>query len=302
MIGSENPSVGGRRGDYSGRGFFGHYADATLQHEALWRYTVSRDFVAGDYLWTGIDYLGETRWPARGAACGPIDTAGFPKDAYWYFKSIWNKDEITLHLLPHWNWRGQEGQFVEVVCYTNCERVSLYINDRLVGTKGFECPRFGAVNAWNEGFGRFRTTNDLHLVWDVPYEPGTLRAEGWMNGQVVAVETVETTGRAVSVEAAAEREKLRVGELVHIELSFTDERGRPVPDAEPEVRCEIAGPARLVGMDSGDLTDLSLYSSPQRKALAGRLLALVEATGCGEVAVTFSAEGMREKTVDFFAE
>ena len=302
MIGSENPSVGGRRGDYSGSGFFGHYADATLQHEALWRYTVSRDFVAGDYLWTGIDYLGETRWPSRGAPCGPIDTAGFPKDSYYYFKSIWNRDEVTLHLLPHWNWRGQEGQFKQVVCYTNCEKVSLYLNDRLIGTKGFECPRVGAENAWYEGFRKFRTTNDLHLVWDVPYEPGTLRAEGYRNGKVVLIAEVKTTGEATTVEAVADRGKVHAGELVHIDISFTDEQGRQVPDAEPTVFCKIQGPARLVGMDSGDLTDLSLYSLPQRKALSGRLLALIEAVGRGKVTVTFSADKLNEKSIDLFVE
>ena len=138
MIGSENPSVGGRRGDYSGESIWGSYVNATVNHEALWRYTVSHDFVAGDYLWTGVDYLGETRWPSRGAFFGPLDTAGFPKDSYYYFRSIWNTKEITLHILPHWNWPGEEGVFKQVVCYTNCEKVNLYINGRLVGTRGYE--------------------------------------------------------------------------------------------------------------------------------------------------------------------
>lgn len=121
ICGSENPAVGGDRGIYKEDFFWGSYATATMHHEALWRYTVSRDFVAGDFLWTGIDYLGECRWPRKGAACGPLDTAGFEKDAYYYFRSIWNKDAITLHLLPHWNWTGQDGEFKQVVCYTNCE-------------------------------------------------------------------------------------------------------------------------------------------------------------------------------------
>lgn len=302
ILGSENPSVGGTRGNYSGQGFFGRYADATLHHEALWRYTASHDFVAGDYLWTGVDYLGETRWPSRGAPCGVIDTAGFPKDSYYYFKSIWNRDEITLHLLPHWNWPGQEGTFKQVVCYTNCDKVSLYLNDRLVGTKGFECPRQGAVNAWNEGFGRFRTTNDLHLVWDVPYEPGTLRAEGYRDGKLVAAAEVKTTGEATVIEAVADRSHIHVGELVHIDLGFNDEQGNQVPDAEPTVCCRIQGPARLVGMDSGDLTDLSLYSLPQRKAMSGRLLALIQATGTGKVNVIFSFDKLNEKSVDLFIE
>ncbi len=110
FIGSENPSVGGVRGEYKTGDVFGDYSTLTMHHEALWRYTAAHDFVAGDYLWTGIDYLGETGWPRRGAGCGPLDTAGFEKDAYYYFKSIWNKKETTLYLAPaHWNFEGEEG-------------------------------------------------------------------------------------------------------------------------------------------------------------------------------------------------
>lgn len=297
MIGSENPSVGGRRGDYSGKGIWGSYATASMHHEALWRYTVSHDFVAGDYLWTGIDYLGETRWPSRGAACGALDTAGFPKDSYYYFRSIWNTGEITLHLLPHWNWPGEEGAFKQVVCYTNCDKVDLYINGRLVGTRGYECPRYGARKAWNDNWGKQTTTNDLHLLWDVPYEPGELRAEGYRNGEVVAVAVVKTTKAPVALEAKADRETLKRRQLALIEIAAEDEDGALSPDAAAEVTCEIAGPGHLVGMDSGDLLDLSLYSSPRRKMLAGRLLAAVCGDAPGEITVTFRAEGLREKKV-----
>ncbi|MCI9338325.1 MAG: glycoside hydrolase family 2 protein [Lachnospiraceae bacterium] len=297
MIGSENPSVGGRRGDYSGGGIWGSYVNATVNHEALWRYTVSHDFVAGDYLWTGVDYLGETRWPSRGAFFGPLDTAGFPKDSYYYFRSIWNAKEITLHLLPHWNWPGEEGVFKQVVCYTNCEKVNLYINGRLVGTRGYECPRYGAKKAWNDNWGKLITTNDLHLVWDVPYEPGELRAEGYQNGEVVAVAVVKTAKAPAALAAESDREVLKRRQLAQIELSAEDEDGNPVPDSSAEVLCEIEGPAHLVGMDSGDLLDLSLYSSPRRKMLAGRLLAVICADAPGSVTVTFTAAGMQEKKV-----
>lgn len=297
MIGSENPSVGGRRGDYSGNGWGGPYASATLHNEALWRYTVSHDFVAGDYLWTGIDYLGETRWPSRGAACGPLDTAGFRKDVYYYFKSIWNAEEITLHLLPHWNWKGEEGTFKQVVCYTNCEEVRLFINGRLVGSRGYECPRQGAKKAWNDCWGKNPTTNDLHLCWDVPYEPGVLRAEGYRNHELVAVTEVATTREPVELTAETDAAVPEKGQLIQIEISCLDEDGRTVPDAEPAVSCSVNGPVCLIGMDSGNLEDLSLYSKPQRKMLAGRLLAVLRAEDSGDAEVTFTAEGMKAVTV-----
>ena len=297
MIGSENPSAGGIRGDYSGEGSHSSYVNATLHHEALWRYTVSHDFVAGDYLWTGIDYLGETRWPRRGASCGPIDTAGFPKDTFYYFRSIWNQKDITLHLAPHWNHQGQEGTYKQVVCYTNCEEVKLYINGRFVGSRGYECPRFGATRFWYEGFDKRTTTNDLHLVWDVAYEPGILRAEGYRAGEIVAVEEVCTTGEMTALRAETDIQKVKIGQLVQIEISARDAEGRLVPDACPEITCSVEGPARLVGMDAGDLTDLSLFSSPKRRMFNGLLLAAVIPEREGEVKITFTSEERLQESV-----
>nr|MCR4586861.1 glycoside hydrolase family 2 protein [Lachnospiraceae bacterium] len=189
MIGSENPSVGGDRGDYSMSDPLNrNYTSATLTHEALWRFTASRNYVAGDFIWTGIDYLGEAPWPRRGANSGPIDTAGFEKDTFYYLRSIWNEEETTLHVLPHWSFDAKEkGQFKNVVIYTNCEKVRLYVNGRLVGEKGSaRCPRYGATKAWNDEYFRYHpTTGDLHLSFDVPFEEGELVAEGYIGKRKV---------------------------------------------------------------------------------------------------------------------
>ena len=183
FIGTENLAVGGDRGDYlvkdSSRPTRFDYRLWSLKTEWQWRYTASRDFLAGDYLWTGIDYLGETKWPRRGAACGPIDTAGFKKDPYYLFRSIWNEEDLTLHILPHWNWSGDEGQYKQVLVYSNCDKVELYINDKLVGTKGCKVPYYGSDDYWYEWMtpGKVQpTTHDLHLTFDVAYEPSVLSA------------------------------------------------------------------------------------------------------------------------------
>lgn len=296
MIGSENPSVGGVRGEYSQDGPRS-YVKATLCHEALWRYTLSHDFVAGDFLWTGIDYLGETRWPLRGAAFGPIDTAGFKKDSYYYFRSIWNSNDITLHILPHWNHAGKEGEFMQVVCYTNCDEAALYINDRLVGRRGYKPNRTGAKNAWNEGFDFTSTTNDLHLLWDVPYEKGTLKVEGYKNGELVAVECVETTGETAGLKLTPDEGGYHVNRPIHIEIDAVDEQGRCVPDENMEIKCEIEGKARLMGMDAGNLGDLSLFGLNTRKMHAGKLLAMIIAEEPGVVIVRFSGKNV-EKTIE----
>ncbi len=302
MIGTENGSAGGTRGDYSGKGRGGGYAQASMHHEALWRYTASHDFVSGDYLWTGIDYLGETRWPSRGAGSGPIDTAGFEKDTYYYFRSIWNTKETTLHLLPAWNFKGQEGEYKAVVAYTNCQYVKLYINGKFVGERGYECPRFGCTKSWLDGAGKHYTTNDLHLAWDVAYEPGTLRAEGYIDGELVAVEEITTTGEMTSLKAEADKCVNKVDGLFQIEISAEDAEGRFVPDACPMISCEVEGPAHLVGMDAGDLLDLSLYGNANRKMFNGKILAVVQADAPGDIKVRITAESGETAVVTVKAE
>lgn len=299
ICGSENPAVGGDRGIYDVDSFWGSYATATMHHEALWRYTVSRDFVAGDFLWTGIDYLGECRWPRKGAACGPIDTAGFEKDAYYYFRSIWNKDEITLHLLPHWNWAGQEGEFKQVVCYTNCEEVALYCNGKLVGKRGYACPRFGAVNNWYERSNKHATTNDLHLSWDVPYEPGELKAIGYQNGEIVTTTSIYTTEAPTALTASMEPNEVTTEGIIQIELSAIDRNQLFVPFADNELLCKIEGPAHLIGMDNGNLLDLTPWYRLSRKLFSGKLLAMLQADAPGNVTLTFTSEGLNEVVLNF---
>lgn len=306
IIGSENPSAGGIRGNYEkqGPGFFRvSYDRATLNHEFLWRYTASRDFVAGDYLWTGIDYLGEARWPMKAAASGAVDTAGFPKDTFYYFRSIWNKNDTTLHILPHWNWKGREGQFITVIGYTDCDDVSLYLNGRLVGTKGYDFPNVGALGAWNvRAKNTSPTTHDLHLSWDVPYEPGELRAVGRKDGKEAAECVIRTTGGPVKITAAADRQKLRPHGIAHIELAAQDGAGLLVPDADALVTVKVKGAAALLGLDNGNPGDLNLFGSPQRKLLAGRLLCVIRGTAQGEAELAVSAEGLEGTTLRFLVE
>lgn len=339
FIGSENPSFGGSRGRYDTEGFW-DYVSGSLHHEALWRYEKAHDFVAGDYLWTGVDYLGETRWPSRGAACGPLDTAGFEKDSFWYFRSIWNEKDVSLHLAPDWNLPGREGEFVTVVCYTNCEEAKLYLNGKYVGRGAMQCPRYGCTKAWNDRPAVAPTTNDLHLTWTVPYEPGELKVIGLIGGKpaaeyitrtvgapaqlraevwkpegtdgsedsAVSMAAVQAAQAALASEAAtpeAEPAKylpvIPVRGLAQIAVSAVDEGGAFTEHAVGAVHCTVEGPARLLGMDGGDLEDLTLYENPVRKLHAGRLLAAVRPYAAGKVTVTFTSEGLAPATVTFEA-
>ena len=304
MLGAENPSAGGLRGSYGkpedGPGFRYGYDTATHNHEFLWRYTASRDFVAGDYLWTGIDYLGEAGWPSRGTLSGAIDTAGFPKDTFYYFKSIWNVDATTLHILPHWNWKGREGEFISVIGYTNCESVSLYINGRPVGAKGYDFPNVGALGAWNIRAKDTRpTTHDLHLQWDVPYEPGELKAVGYIGGKIAAEKTVRTTGAPAALRAEADVKTIKSGGIAQIEICAVDGEGLIVPDADTEVTATVEGAAALLGMDSGNPFDLAPFYSPARRLFSGKLLCAVRGSGKGPARVRLNAAGMDEIALEF---
>jgi len=178
-----------------------------------------------------------------------------------------------------------------VIAYTNCQYVSLYLNDRLISTKGYhECPRFGATKSWLDGREKNPTTNDLHLSWDVPYEPGILRAEGYMDGKLVIEKSVETTGVPARMVAEAWSALIRPGEIAQIELHMEDEKGRPVPDAEPMIECEVSGAGEYLGMDGGNLLDLSLYREKKRKMFAGALLCEVRGTEPGIITVCFQTE------------
>jgi beta-galactosidase len=285
--------AGGFRG--GGRGFRG------LDTEELWRFVRTRDYVAGDFMWTGIDYLGESSWPNHGASSGCIDSCGFPKDGYYFYQSQWTAKPM-LHLFPHWNWKGHEGQFIPVTCYTNCDSVELFLNGKSVGTKGYLFPRFGMQGRYGQ-YGQssgVRTTNDLHLSWDVPYEPGTLKAVGTRSGQAVVTVEIATTGEPAALILATDRNTIRAGrrDVAHITVAVMDAQGRTHPDADNEITFEIQGEGKLIGVDNGDMSNSEGYKGRQRKLFHGLCLAIVQSNGnSGQVRVTAASPGLKSATV-----
>jgi beta-galactosidase len=288
VIGTESGSMGGIRGDYSGLfpaespgGFFGYSPGRRIDVEQQWKFVRTYDYVAGDFMWTGIDYLGEAFWPSKGAAGGVIDSCGFPKDGFYFYQSQWT-DKPVLHLFPHWNWEGREGQFVPVTCYTNCDTVELFLNGRSIGVKGYAFPRPGMEERWGNVPARarvLRTTADLHLSWDVPYEPGALKAVGTKDGKVVATREVFTAGDPAAVELSADRNDISADrcDVAHITARIVDDRGIVVPTADNEMTFEIEGPGKLIGVDNGDMRSHEDYRAQNQKAFHGLCLAIVKA-------------------------
>ena len=204
--------------------------------EKGWKHHADRSYIAGICIWTGFDYRGEPTpfgWPAIGSQFGILDTCGFRKDNAYYYMSWWT-DKTVLHLLPHWNWPGKEGQKIDVWCHSNCDQVELFLNGRSLGKKSME--------------------KNSHLEWNVTYEPGILLARGCKDGKEVAVEKVETTGAPATVQLIPDRSVIKAdrADVSVITVQVADKEGRPIPTADNEILFTIAGPGRIIGVGNGD--------------------------------------------------
>jgi beta-galactosidase len=265
-----------------------------IDTEQLWKFVGAYDYVSGDFMWTGIDYLGEASWPAKASSSGAIDTCGFKKDGFYFYQSQWTAKPM-VHLFPHWNWKGREGQFIPVTCYTNCDTAELFINGRSVGVRGYEFPRYGMQGRYGNYAPRdraLRTTADLHLSWDVPYEPGTLKVVGTKDGNVVATMEISTTGDPAAIRLTTDRTGLAADrrDVAHIVAEILDRQGRVVPDAANDMAFTLEGEARLIGVDNGNPQNHDSYKTPRCKAFNGMCLAVVQSTAkAGRIRIAASS-------------
>ena len=284
MTGTESVSIPGTRGNYYGGSFFGIDSSvirpanlsAVIRAEQLWKFVSTHDYVIGDFMWTGIDYIGEARWPSKNSSSGVIDLCGFPKDAYYFYKSQWTEQPM-IHLFPHWNWRGKEGQVIQVMAFTNCDTVELFLNGRSFGMKSLQFPRPGNSGAWNryDVAPVYNSTGDLHLSWDVPYEPGVLKAVGRRNGKIVYTEEIKTTGAPAAIRLSSDRKQLSGVnmDVAQLTLEVVDENGNVVPTASNEIKLTVEG-GRLIGFDNGNPADHDNMKSATRKVFNGLALAI----------------------------
>jgi beta-galactosidase len=242
-VGSEQGSTVSTRGIYANdkvRGYVSAYDDNApewAQTAETWvTFFAPRPWMSGGFVWTGFDYRGEPTpyaWPCINSHFGILDTCGFPKDNFWYYKAWWT-DAPVLHLLPHWNWAGREGQEIDVRALSNCDEVELFLNGRSISRQSMK--------------------RDSELKWKVAYAPGTLSAVGYKDGKVVAETKVETTGAPASVQLKPDHSEIDAnGEAVAVfTVSVADAQGRVIPTADVPVSLEINGPGRIVGVGNGD--------------------------------------------------
>jgi beta-galactosidase len=296
FIGTESSALYGARGVYAvdqrNSLFFERASNTLIEVEQLQKFIQTYDYVSGDFIWVGIDYLGESRWPSKLAATGALDTCGFAKDNFYFYQSIWT-DTPVLHLSPHWNWDGKEGQTIPVTCYTNCDTVELFLNGRSLGIKGYAFPRPGMIDKYGDYPARARalqTTADLHLSWDAVYAPGTLRAVGVKAGKVILTTEVHTTGKPAKLSLSADRDRIgtSAGDVSHVTVQVLDSEGRVVPTADDEITFSVQGQGRILGVDNGQPNSHESYKGNTRRAFSGLALVLLQPTG-GAGAMTLSA-------------
>ncbi|MFZ1073609.1 MAG: beta-galactosidase GalA [Verrucomicrobiia bacterium] len=259
-MGTEESTARGTRGIYFSDRPNGHLA-AVLElppdpgvsggnMETGWKHYAARPYLAGLFYWTGFDYRGEPNplsYPAVSSQFGILDTCGFPKYSYYYLKAWW-MDEPMVHVFPHWNWPGKEGQEIDVTCFSNCEEVELFLNGLSLGRKTME--------------------KNGHLEWKVKYEPGTLLARGYKDGTEIATDQVETTGEPAVIQLTPDRPAIKAdGEDVSvITVQVNDAQGRMSPIAGNEISFGIQGPGKIIGVGNGDPAshepDVFLQKSP----------------------------------------
>lgn len=239
----------------------------------------SRSFMAGEFIWTGFDYIGEPwpyEWVAKSSYFGIIDTCGFPKDIYYFYQSKWTTVPM-VHLLPHWN--CSSGTNVDVWVYSNCDTVELFLNGVSLGVK---------------------TIGDsLHLAWNVPWEAGTIKAKG-IKGSTVVYDQVTTAGSPARVQLKPDRTGITADgkDLVFIEADIIDDNGVLVPTADNMITFSVTGPGTIAGVDNGNAPSTEPYKGNNRKAFSGKCLVIVQATkASGSIVVTASSGGLSSDSV-----
>ena len=285
VYGSETSSAISTRGEYATdklRNTVSSYDGVVPWGETAeewWKFYGSRDWIAGGFAWTGFDYRGEPTpygWPSINSQFGIVDMCGFPKDYFYYYKAWWGK-EPSLHVFPHWNWHGREGDEISVWAYSNAEEVELFVNGRSLGNQ--KVPRLG------------------HVEWKVRYEPGFIEARASKGGKVILTEKRETTGEAVSLRLTADRAEIDADgeDVAVIKIEALDEQGRLVPIADNKLSFKITGAGALIGVGNGDPNCQESDKEPNHSLFHGLAQLIVQST---KAAGTIEIEAARDPKAD----
>jgi beta-galactosidase len=289
IIGSETASAFSTRGAYEDseeEGFVSAYDIHPPGYgdtaEGWWSFYAARPFLAGGFVWTGFDYRGEPSpyWQACiSSQFGILDTCGFPKDAYYYYKSWWGTEPV-LHVFPHWDWPDKLGKEIDVWCYSNLESVELFLNGKSLGSK--------------------KISANSHASWKVRYEPGVLEARGSRDGQIVLSQRRETTTGAASIALRADRSQLRADgeDVAMIAVEIQDTKGRTVPTASERISFKLTGPGKILGVGNGDPSSREAdkphsAASARRSAFHGLCMVILQTSKeAGTITLIATGDGL----------
>jgi beta-galactosidase len=293
-IGTEVASTVSTRGIYTNDPQKGYVSAYDVNHppwastaEQWWQMYDARPWLAGGFVWTGFDYRGEPTpygWPCISSHFGILDTCGFPKDLFYYYRAWWGTKPV-LHLFPHWNWAGKEGQEIAVWCFSNLERIELFLNGQSLGAQKME--------------------RDAHVAWKVKYGPGTLEARGYRNGRLALTARRETTGPAAKILLRPDRSTVAGdGEDVSVvEAQVVDSKGRAVPTADNEISFQVSGPGKIIGVGNGDPSSHEADKGTARRAFNGLCVTIVQTTKqAGQINVQATSPGLEAASVTLRAE
>ncbi|MBP6609611.1 MAG: DUF4982 domain-containing protein [Paludibacter sp.] len=306
LYGSETSSQTSSRGVYHLpiSPFERHETNQVSSYDAIvgppWAYPPEVEFDAikkvpaslGEFIWTGIDYLGEptpyagwdnktngswnSDWPSRSSYFAPVDLAGFPKDRFYLYQGQWTKTPM-IHILPHWNWQGSGFDTIPVFAYTNCDEAELFLNGKSLGkkVKGVD---FTMIPAEYSGF-KFGLYKSYHrFSWQVPYQPGELKVVGYKNGNIVSEKAIKTAGIPAKIELIPERTEITADglDLAYITVKVVDENGNICPLATNLIQFSINGNAEIAGVENGDPTAVTSYRAKERAAFNGLCQVIVK--------------------------
>ena len=268
-VGSETASTVATRGMYSTDKLRNWVSAYDLNYppwaetaEGWWKFYAVREWLAGGFAWTGFDYRGEPTpygWPSINSQFGIVDMCGFPKDDFYYYQAWW-RSEPVLHLFPHWDWEGREGETIPVWVHSNLDSVEIFLNGKSQGSQNVQ---------------RF-----MHVEWKINYQPGVLEARGTRHGKVILVVKRETSGNPVAIRLTADRTEINADgeDLALIRVEALDQQGRAIPTADMTISFTVAGEGKLIGVGNGDPNCQESDKEPRRSLFNGLAQAIVQSS------------------------
>ncbi len=272
----------------------------------------------GEFIWTGFDYLGEPTpyggkdnstngywnadWPSHSSYFGAVDLCGFPKDRFFLYQSQWTTKPM-IHLLPHWNWAGMEGQTIPVYCYTNCDSAELFVNGKSMGKK----VKGKDVTELKVNFLRYEPKtfqSKYRLSWEVPYVAGNIKVVGYKDGKQILEKQISTAGKPAKISLSVDRKEIKADgvDLAYVTIRIEDKNGNLCPNADNLVTFSVKGAGKLLAVDNGNQISVESFQANHRKAFSGMCLAIVKADKTsGEITLYAKSKGLKTSKVEIIS-